>query len=289
MPSPRVLAITGSLLLALSLVPTLLAHAVIVAWAVAVLALLSLVVIVHEVGHALAARAVGIEVSCIRIGIGPQLIGLRLGGVAVNVHAIPLAGQAIITGMTPESAAGHDPTITYAHASLRARTAVALGGVGANIISAWAVLSLWGLTQGAGWAAPLRAIQALVFLGQIIAVSVGALLSEGVGGLARVDSMITMPGVLEQASALASPAQVLLISFVLISVLAAAGNLVPLAPLDGFLLAIIAADALRRVFQPQAAPIPAASYRAIALASALPLIALALLAYSQDIYELLIS
>jgi len=53
---------------------------------------LSLVVIVHELGHYFAARAVGVEVEAFSIGWGPRLAGFRRKGTEWRISAFPIGG-----------------------------------------------------------------------------------------------------------------------------------------------------------------------------------------------------
>lgn len=49
-------------------------------------------IVAHELGHAIAARLVGLEVGAIVIGVGPKLWRGELFGTAVTLHAWPLSG-----------------------------------------------------------------------------------------------------------------------------------------------------------------------------------------------------
>lgn len=53
---------------------------------------LSIVVIIHEFGHFLAARAVGVEVETFSIGWGPRLFGFRKRGTEWRISALPIGG-----------------------------------------------------------------------------------------------------------------------------------------------------------------------------------------------------
>ncbi|MCX7026906.1 MAG: site-2 protease family protein [Spirochaetes bacterium] len=53
---------------------------------------LSLVVIVHELGHFLAARALGVEVEAFSIGWGPKLLGFMHKGTEWRLSAFPIGG-----------------------------------------------------------------------------------------------------------------------------------------------------------------------------------------------------
>ena len=53
---------------------------------------LSIVVIVHEFGHFVAARAVGVEVETFSIGWGPRLFGFKRGGTEWRISVFPIGG-----------------------------------------------------------------------------------------------------------------------------------------------------------------------------------------------------
>lgn len=77
--------------------------------------------VVHELGHALAARAVGWDVLEIVIGYGPELARFRLGRTLVAVRAIPIEGHVL---PTPREAS---------HARLK-NAFVYAGGPGAELL-----------------------------------------------------------------------------------------------------------------------------------------------------------
>ena len=53
---------------------------------------LSIVVVLHEFGHFLAARAMGVEVEAFSIGWGPKLLGFKRNGTEWRLSALPLGG-----------------------------------------------------------------------------------------------------------------------------------------------------------------------------------------------------
>jgi regulator of sigma E protease len=62
---------------------------------------IALVIFVHELGHFLAARAVGIRVEAFSIGFGPRLFGFRRGDTDYKVCLIPLGGFVKMAGEDP--------------------------------------------------------------------------------------------------------------------------------------------------------------------------------------------
>lgn len=66
-------------------------------------------ILLHEVGHMTAARALGMRVTRFFAGFGPTLWSVRRGGIEYGVKAIPVGGFVKITGMTPQDEDADDP------------------------------------------------------------------------------------------------------------------------------------------------------------------------------------
>ena len=62
----------------------------------------SLLIILHEGGHFLAAKATGMRVERFFLFFGPTLWSFKRGETEYGVKAIPLGGYVKITGMNPE-------------------------------------------------------------------------------------------------------------------------------------------------------------------------------------------
>lgn len=65
---------------------------------------LGILVFVHELGHFLAARRIGVRVLTFSLGFGPKLFGFRRGDTEYCVSAIPLGGYVKMAGENPEDA-----------------------------------------------------------------------------------------------------------------------------------------------------------------------------------------
>jgi membrane-associated protease RseP (regulator of RpoE activity) len=105
------------------------------------LAILALLIVVHEAGHFLAATGQGIRVSGFSIGFGPALLQGRRRGVTYALRAIPLGGFVSFpddeeeeSGVTPD-----DPDLLR-NRPLPQRALVIAAGVLANLLLAYAVL-----------------------------------------------------------------------------------------------------------------------------------------------------
>jgi regulator of sigma E protease len=99
---------------------------------------LGLLVIVHETGHLLAARASGMHVVRFSIGVGPPLLRYqsKRSGTLYQVAAIPFLAYVQIAGMNPFEEVDPDDKTSYANASLFARVFAILAGPLANYLFA---------------------------------------------------------------------------------------------------------------------------------------------------------
>src|SRR3990167_5286663 len=70
------------------------------------LVVLSLLVVVHEWGHFIVARLVGIRVEKFSIGFGPVIFGKKVGDTEYCVSLLPLGGFVKLAGESPEDATG---------------------------------------------------------------------------------------------------------------------------------------------------------------------------------------
>lgn len=70
------------------------------------LAVLSVLVVVHEFGHYIVARLVGIRVEKFSIGFGPVLFGKKIGDTEYCFSLLPLGGFVKMAGESPEEASG---------------------------------------------------------------------------------------------------------------------------------------------------------------------------------------
>ena len=63
---------------------------------------LGVLIFVHELGHFLMARRIGVRVLTFSLGFGPKLLSFRRGDTEYCVSAIPLGGYVKMAGETPE-------------------------------------------------------------------------------------------------------------------------------------------------------------------------------------------
>lgn len=65
--------------------------------------LLGVLIFIHELGHYLAARAVGVTVTKFSLGFGPKIVGFTRGGTEFLISAVPLGGYCKFMGDDPEN------------------------------------------------------------------------------------------------------------------------------------------------------------------------------------------
>ena len=110
---------------------------------------LGVLIFVHELGHFLVAKAVGIQVLRFSLGFGRPLIAWRRGETEYWVSWIPLGGYVKMAGLEEEGMVGEleggkaeaaiDPERSFDRKPLAARMAVILAGVAMNIFLAFAI------------------------------------------------------------------------------------------------------------------------------------------------------
>lgn len=113
------------------------------------LVLLLVLVVVHEAGHALMARATGCRVEEFGVGFPPRLWAKRLGETVFSVNALPIGGFVRLTGEDDPN--DTDPR-AFSRRSFGARASILVSGVIANVALA---VVLFTLVAGLGLTAPV--------------------------------------------------------------------------------------------------------------------------------------
>ena len=83
----------------------------------------ALAMIVHELGHLLAARSCNVAASEVGLGMGPRIGGFRLGSIRFNLRAIPIGSFVMLDGTALKER------------SVQAQLLVHLGGVICNLVA----------------------------------------------------------------------------------------------------------------------------------------------------------
>src|SRR5437764_8176267 len=95
----------------------------------------------HEAGHFVAAKAVGMRVERFSLFFGPMIWKFRRGETEYGVAAIPLGGYVRITGMNPHEEI--PPEVThraYYNQPVWKRIVVILAGPAVNLLLAFAIV-----------------------------------------------------------------------------------------------------------------------------------------------------
>ncbi len=88
-----------------------------------------LLILVHELGHFLVAKRVGIHVEEFAIGMGPLIVGKQWGETKYSLRLLPIGGYNKMAGMEP----GEDNPKGFNRKSVRQRTAVISAGSLMNV------------------------------------------------------------------------------------------------------------------------------------------------------------
>tara|TARA_B100001123_G_scaffold177354_1_gene203350 strand:- start:4148 stop:5509 length:1362 start_codon:yes stop_codon:yes gene_type:complete len=128
----------------------------------ATIVVLGVLIFVHELGHFLAAKSVGIEVQRFSIGLGPSIFGFRKGETEYVLSWIPLGGYVKMRGMGDDDAMDileggsdnntrEDSSRDFDSKSILARALVLSAGVIMNMIFAFVVYVsvnfIWGMAE----------------------------------------------------------------------------------------------------------------------------------------------
>lgn len=156
------------------------------------LAVLTVIVFIHEMGHYLVARWNGIAVDAFSIGFGPELLGWTdKRGTRWRLAAIPLGGYVRFTGdlnaasvPDPDAEARTDPALAphlFVNKSVWQRMAVVVAGPLANVIFTFLILYVMLLGYGRFTLDPV--------VGEIVADSPAA-----IAGLEEGDRFLSVDG-----------------------------------------------------------------------------------------------
>jgi regulator of sigma E protease len=102
-----------------------------------VFVLISLLILIHELGHLIAAKLLHIPIERFSIGFGPKLWSWGKGTTEYRVSALPIGGYVL-----PKIEDEDD----FFLISPRRRIAFALGGPMANLLSAFVCLSIYNVS-----------------------------------------------------------------------------------------------------------------------------------------------
>jgi regulator of sigma E protease len=103
---------------------------------------LGVLVFVHELGHFLVAKWLGVRVLSFSIGMGPRLFGFRVGDTDYRISLLPLGGFVRMAGDNPEEERAGEPG-EFLEKPWWARALITVAGPLANLV--FAVILFFGL------------------------------------------------------------------------------------------------------------------------------------------------
>ncbi|MBX6423494.1 RIP metalloprotease RseP [Thermosulfurimonas sp. F29] len=114
----------------------------------AALFVLSLLIIIHEWGHFLAARLCGVRVLRFSIGFGPRIFGKTVGETDFCVSAVPLGGYVKLLGEGEEEVPPEWRHRAFSTRPLWQRALIVAAGPVFNFLLAWLVFTLFFVVKG---------------------------------------------------------------------------------------------------------------------------------------------
>jgi len=103
---------------------------------------LGVLVFVHEFGHFIVAKSLGVGVEKFSLGFGPRVFWKKMGMTEYRISAIPLGGYVKMVGEAPDSELDEsEMAMSFSHKSLLKRSLIVLAGPVSNILLAVAVFS----------------------------------------------------------------------------------------------------------------------------------------------------
>jgi regulator of sigma E protease len=102
-------------------------------------------IFVHELGHFLVAKRVGITVEAFALGFGPKLVGVKRGGTLYAINLIPFGGYVKLAGEDLADRGGPD---TFRAKTVWQRMAVLAAGPLMNLVLALGILAAIALVVG---------------------------------------------------------------------------------------------------------------------------------------------
>ncbi len=105
------------------------------------LLLLTFFVVLHELGHLIAARRSKIAVTEFFVGFGPKLFSFKKDNTEYGLKAIPLGGYVKIPGMDEsEETIGYDESELFHQTKWTTKLYISLSGIIVNFVIAWVIL-----------------------------------------------------------------------------------------------------------------------------------------------------
>ena len=110
---------------------------------------LGVLIFVHEFGHFILAKILGVGVEKFSLGFGPRILGKKIGMTDYRVSAIPLGGYVKMVGEAPDAEIDESMRpLSFSHKSVYKRIAIVIAGPVFNLMLA--VVIFFGFFQISG-------------------------------------------------------------------------------------------------------------------------------------------
>jgi regulator of sigma E protease len=103
---------------------------------------LAILIFVHELGHFLAAKSMGVKVLKFSLGFGPKLIGKKIGDTDYMISALPVGGYVRMAGENPSEEISEEEK-SYSYLSQKTWKKIVIASAGSLFNFFFAVFVLW--------------------------------------------------------------------------------------------------------------------------------------------------
>lgn len=108
---------------------------------IVVAVVLGFMIFIHELGHFIAAKRIGVRAPVFSIGFGKRLVGFEWGGTDYRISLLPFGGYVKMAGEDPSESHHDDPGDFLAHPRWQ-RFMIAIAGPTMNILTALVLLAV---------------------------------------------------------------------------------------------------------------------------------------------------
>jgi regulator of sigma E protease len=110
---------------------------------------LGVLIFVHELGHFLLAKLMGVGVEKFSLGFGPKIVSKKIGMTDYMISAIPLGGYVKMVGESPESEVDESlAEMSFSNKGLLRRSLIVVAGPGFNLLLSVVIFFLIFLISG---------------------------------------------------------------------------------------------------------------------------------------------
>ena len=135
---------------------------------IAFIIILGVLVLIHELGHFLAAKKSGVKVEEFALGFPPRLWSKKIGETEYSINAIPIGGYVRMEGELEE----HPSPRAFENQGRFKRFVISIAGVVMNLLLAWAILTIGFAIGMAPIVSPPKALPGKILSSKIMIVQV---------------------------------------------------------------------------------------------------------------------